>query len=235
MCGRYTLCHFEHLRQVAHELGCDYDEATWVMLNYRPRYNIAPSQVVPVIFDEAPRAITPAKWGLLPFWAKEEKEALFNARAETVAEKRAFKSAFEKRRCLVLADGFYEWKKIGTKGRQPFRFTMKDGAFFFFAGLWQPWKNSQGQEVRTFTLITTEPNAVTQPVHDRMPVILPPEKQAAWMAKETTPEQLKAMLVPYDAEAMKATAVSTAVNNARNEGPELIRPLPEQGQLMVDS
>jgi putative SOS response-associated peptidase YedK len=118
-------------------------------------------------------------------------------------------------------------------GKHPYRFTMKDGSLFFFAGLWEVWRNPQGEDVRTGTLITTEPNAVTQPVHNRMPVILPPDKQDAWLAKETAVEALQSFLAPYPAEAMQATPVSTAVNSAKFDGPELIRPLPAAGEFRL--
>jgi putative SOS response-associated peptidase YedK len=191
---------------------------------------------VPVILDQAPKKITSAKWGLIPSWAKDEKigGSLTNARAETVAEKPAYRTAFRKRRCFVPADGFYEWQKTPL-GKQPFRFTMKDGSLFFFAGLWEVWRNPQGEDVRTVTLITTEPNAVTQPVHDRMPVILPPDRQDAWLSKETPVETLQSFLAPYPAEAMQATAVSTAVNSAKYNRPELIQPLPSAGEFRLES
>ena len=200
-----------------------------------PRFNIAPSQQILVVLDMAPRVITTAKWGLIPSWAKDEKigNSLANARADTIADKPAFRGAFRKRRCWVPADGFYEWKKTPL-GKQPYRFSMKDGSLFFFAGLWEVWHNPEGKEVRTVTLITTEPNAVTQPVHDRMPVILTRANRTAWMNHETPVEELKGMLAPFPAEAMKAEPVSTAVNSARYDGPELIRPLPETGDAGGD-
>jgi putative SOS response-associated peptidase YedK len=224
MCGRYTLSKKEHFDTLLQEAGFIFDEFSETRLV--PRFNVAPSQQIPVILDSAPNTITSAKWGLIPPWAKDEKigNSLTNARAETVAEKPAFRSAFRKRRCWVPADGFYEWKKTPV-GKQPYRFSMKDGALFFFAGLWELWRNPEGKELRTVTLITTEPNAVTQPVHDRMPVILQPENRDAWFSSSATPDELKSLLVPYPAEAMKAEPVSTAVNSARYDGPELINPI----------
>src|SRR5687767_11150165 len=190
MCGRYTLSKTEHFKLMLEEAGFIFDEFSEIRLV--PRFNISPTQQVPVILDAAPRTITSAKWGLIPSWSKDEKigSSLCNARAETVVEKPAFRTAFRKRRCWVPADGFYEWKKTPI-GKQPYRFTMKDDSMFFFAGLWETWRNAGGKEVRTVTLITTEPNAVTQEVHDRMPVILPPENRDAWLAKETPVEKLK--------------------------------------------
>jgi putative SOS response-associated peptidase YedK len=233
MCGRYTLSKKEHLEQMLREAGFVFDEFSDIRLV--PRFNIAPSQQIPVILDEAPRTITSAKWGLIPSWAKDEKIAgsLTNARAETVMEKPAFRTAFRKRRCWVPADGFYEWKKTPI-GKQPYRFTMKDESLFFFAGLWEIWRNTEGKDVRTVTLITTEPNEVTQFVHDRMPVILAPANRAAWLAKETPVETLKSLLVPYSADTMQAMPVSTAVNSAKYDGPELIKPLASPGEFRLE-
>lgn len=236
MCGRYTLSKEEHFRLMMEEAGFVFDEFSMTRLVARPRYNIAPSQDILAVLDEKPKTVTALKWGLVPSWAKDEKigGSLANARAETVAEKPAFRSAYRKRRCWVPADGFYEWKKTPL-GKQPYRFTMKDGSLFYFAGLWEVWKNPQtNEDVRTVTLITTEPNAVTQPVHDRMPVILTPEHQDAWLNKETPVEALREMLAPYPAEAMRATPVSTAVNSAKYDGPELVKPLPADEEFRLE-
>lgn len=237
MCGRYTLSEEDHINIKFQEAGYNFDEFSHIRRVWRPRYNIAPSQDIPIILDEAPKTITTAKWGLIPSWAKDEKigNSLTNARAETVAEKPAFRTAYRKRRCWVPADGFYEWKKTPL-GKQPYRFTMKDGSLFFFAGLWEVWKNPKnGEDLRTVTLITTEPNAVTQPVHDRMPVILTPEHRDAWLSKETPVEALRGLLVPYPAEAMQATPVSPQVNSAKYDGPELIKPLPAAGEFRLEA
>ena len=217
------------------EAGFIFDEFSEVRLV--ARFNIAPSQQIPVILDQAPKTITSAKWGLIPSWAKDDKigSSLTNARAESVAEKPAFRTAYRKRRCWVPADGFYEWQKTPL-GKQPYRFSMKDGSLFFFAGLWEVWKNPKnGEDLRTVTLITTEPNTVTQPVHDRMPVILTKEHQDAWLSKETPVDALRSLLMPYPAEAMQATPVSTAVNSAKYDGPELLKPVPGDGEFRLEA
>lgn len=233
MCGRYTLSKAENLKMMLREAGFIFDEFSQTAL--LPRFNVAPSQQIPVILDVAPRTVTAARWGLIPSWAKDEKigNSLANARADSVAEKPAFRSAFRHRRCWVPADGFYEWQK-GPMGKQPYRFTMKDGAPFFFAGLWEVWQKPEGSEIRSVTLITTEPNEVTQPVHDRMPVILTRENRGAWLNPETSTDTLKQMLVPYPGDLMKAEPVSSAVNSARYDGPELIRPLPAPGEFRLE-
>lgn len=228
MCGRYTLSKKARLEEMMKEAGFIFEEFSHTRLTYEPRYNISPTQLLPVLLDT--RKAVFAKWGLLPFWAKDEKAgaSMINARKETVAEKPAFRSAFKKRRCLVPADGFYEWKKVG-KFKLPHRFIVGDGELFTFAGLWETWKKPDGEELLTYTIITTEPNPLVQPVHDRMPVILPPDKRDAWLDPATSPDTLKSLLVPYPAEAMRAYAVSSAVSSPKNDTPSLIDPLPEGG------
>lgn len=225
MCGRYTLSKAENLKLKLIEAGFDFDEFS--MTRITPRFNIAPTQTVPVIFNQSPRQLSLARWGLLPFWAKDEKigASLINARSETVATKPAFRSAFKKRRCLIPADGFYEWQKT-PGGKLPHRFTLKDGDLFSFAGLWEEWTPPGSTEpLRTCSIITTQANELVAPVHDRMPVILPKEQESTWLASETTPEALSALLVPYPASAMQDTMVSPLVNNARNDNAELIVPM----------
>jgi len=190
------------------------------------RYNIAPTQPVAVIPNQEPRKLELFQWGLIPAWAKDPKigNSLINARAETVAEKPAFRAAFRRRRCLVLADGFYEWKKTG-KAKTPMYIQMKDGAPFAFAGLWEVWSAPDGSTLRTCTLLTTTANELVQGIHDRMPVILPPEAFGIWLTPgELAASEGLALLKPFAADAMTARAVSTLVNNPRREGPELLKP-----------
>lgn len=225
MCGRYTLSKTENLKFMLEEAGFLFDEFSEIRIT--PRFNIAPSQTVPVVFDDSPGILSTVKWGLVPFWAKDEKigGSLANARAETVASKPAFRNAFKRHRCLVPADGFYEWQTT-PGGKVPHRFTLADGAPFCFAGLWEEWENPDKVKVRTCTLITTTPNALVATVHDRMPVILPRERLRAWMDATTPAETLSTFLVPLPAEQMREYAVSRAVNSARHDGPELIEPAP---------
>jgi len=192
-----------------------------------PRYNIAPSSTVPVIrYQQNQRVMEALKWGLVPSWAKDPSIGfkLANARADSVAEKLSFRTAFKNQRCLVPVDGFYEWNQT-TKPKQPHYFFMKNGEPFFLAGLWEFWseKYGKGGSLTTFTLITTEANAVLSPIHDRMPVILDPENFETWLDPNNHDvEGLKKLLKPYDASRMSTHPVSTFVSNARNEGPQCL-------------
>lgn len=181
------------------------------------------------------------RWGLIPAWSKDESidDKLINARAETLTEKTSFRKPFASQRCLVPADGFYEWQR-SERGKIPFRFTMKDGGPFCFAGLWERWiRPPQAQEcliddegdapqpsrvVETFTIITTTPNEMAAAIHDRMPVILSPEHYGWWIDENRKGEDLKRLLRPYPAEDMKCSRVSPLVNNPKNDGPECIKP-----------
>ena len=164
------------------------------------------------------------KWGLIPFWAKDPKigSRMINARAETVAEKPAFRNALKKRRCLVLADGYYEWQKTPV-GKRPFRIVMRSGEPFAFAGIWETWKDLQGNVIPSCTIITTAANDFLSPIHDRMPVILPREKEELWLDTGLDdPAALTGILTPFSDEALDAYEVSTLVNYARNDGPDVI-------------
>jgi putative SOS response-associated peptidase YedK len=188
------------------------------------RYNVRPTQAVPVVRPAAAggRELVTLEWGLIPSWSRDGK-GYINARGDTVAEKPAFRSAFRKRRCLLVADGFYEWQKaVGRK--QPWHFRLKDGGPFAFAGLWEPWKNGEGKAVETCALITTEPNDVVKPVHDRMPVILDSAAYVAWLDPSAEIDVLKELLRPCAADGMEGFPVGLYVNSSRNEGPRCIEP-----------
>lgn len=218
MCGRFTLT------VSPDQLRAAFDLAEAPPADLAPRYNIAPSQPVAVIPNEDPRRVALFQWGLVPVWAKDPKigNSLINARGETVAEKPAFRAAFKRRRCLVLADGFYEWKREAGGAKTPMYIQLSDGRPFAFAGLWETWRAPEGER-RTCTIITTTPNALMAPIHDRMPVILPPAAYAAWLTPGELPAvEALALLQPYPAEALTARAVSTRVNNPRVDGPELL-------------
>ena len=221
MCGRYTLT------APAEVLTEIFDLAETVELH--PRYNIAPTQETAVVGlnHDGKRSLGLMRWGLIPHWAKDPSigNRLINARAETAAEKPAFRSSFSKRRCLVPADGFYEWQKTGGR-KQPFYLQLKEHRPFAFAGLWARWKASEDETVQSFTLLTTTPNEVAAKVHDRMPVILPPESYDRWLDPELHDrEALEALLLPYPAEAMEAYPVSTLVNSPQNDDPRCIEPI----------
>ncbi len=219
MCGRYTLTvTVRDLQAILPAL-----EATEAIL---PRYNIAPTQDAPVVANDAPARLASFRWGLIPRWAKDATigSRLINARSETLHEKPSFRDAFKKRRCLVLADGFYEWQVVpGQTRKQPIRITLPDGGPFALAGLWEEWASPDGP-LRTFTIVTTEANDQIRPVHDRMPVILQPDAFPVWLdAGPREASALAPLLVPSTRE-LRFTAVSTRVNNPRHDGPDCIEP-----------
>lgn len=196
-----------------------------------PRYNIAPTQLVPTVLrspeqnDE--RQFQMLRWGLIPSWAKDLAMGarLINARAETAAEKPSFRAAFRHRRCLVVADGFYEWQRQEGK-KQPFYFRLQDGQPFGFAGLWERWEAPDGETIESCTILTTEANELLRPIHDRMPVILDPKDYDLWLDPGVQKaEPLQQLLRPYLAKAMTSYAVSTKVNNPANNTPDCINSL----------
>ena len=220
MCGRFSLTQSVATLSDAFDL----DE----LPEWQPRYNIAPTQTVLAIAalpDKAPQARL-FRWGLVPSWATDLTigAKLINARAETVAEKPSFRSAFKQRRCLVLADGFYEWQRTDRKTKQPYYFQLADRQPFAFAGLWERW-HGDDHVVETCTILTTQANAVLQPVHDRMPVIVAPEHYNRWLDATTVNEALQRLLHPYAADAMQSHPVSTVVNKPTNDSPECVNSL----------
>jgi len=226
MCGRYRLTNAERY--------ADLNDVRLGGEDIPARFNISPTQTVFVILDEKPKEFVPVKWGLIPTWAKDRKIAssLINARCETVAVKPAFRTAFKKRRCLVVADGFFEWKKVGA-GKQPFNIGLKNDEPFAFAGLWETWCDPATQEeVKTCSIITTTPNELTAPIHDRMPVILPPDRRAAWLDPSTNLEQLQKFLVPFDAGKMEASPISSRVGSPKNDDAGIIERLATTGDFL---
>jgi putative SOS response-associated peptidase YedK len=219
MCGRYTIT--IQADSAREDLGI-----VEMPIDYSPRYNVAPTQPVAVLADAAGRKAEWMRWGLIPSWAKDESigSRLINARSETLLEKPSFRNAFNKRRCLVLADGFYEWQKgAGTGGRaQPYYFKREDGKPFAFAGLWEFWKSPEGEPVRSCTIITCPANACVAPVHERMPVMLSGDALWEWM-DNTPAEKLTGLLKPYPADAMTRYPVATLVNRPELDTPELIK------------
>ncbi len=194
-----------------------------------PRYNIAPSQLLACVRtnpESQEREFVELKWGLVPSWANDPSigNKMINARAETVAVKPSFRKAFKQQRCLVLADGFYEWKREG-KAKQPYYIRFKDHRVFAFAGLWERWEK-QDPALETCTLITTEPNALMEPIHNRMPVILSEQSYASWLKPNlNNTAYLSGLLEPYKEGEMEAFPVSQIVNNPRNDGPECVLPI----------
>ena len=221
MCGRYSL-------------AIDYDalEGRFTLrgalqLPLAPRYNIAPTQeVLTVVNKGAGNEAKMMRWGLIPLWANEPSvgNRMINAKAESVAEKPSFRQAFRKRRCLVIADGFYEWQKV-PGGKTPIRMIVGGGEPFGFAGLWETWQSQEKEFVHSCTIITTTPNELTATIHNRMPVILPMEAEALWLSQDTDSAVLKSLLVPY-AGSMEAYEVSTLVNSPRNDTPAVMERIP---------
>lgn len=220
MCGRYTL------RTPARRFAELFDLLDLPEL--KPRYNIAPTQTVPVVrLDDHSRRWTSMRWGLVPSWAKDPSigNRMLNARSETAAEKPAFRMAMRQRRCLVPTDGFYEWKKQG-KQKVPYLITLRDEQPFAFAGLWECWKSPTGP-LETCTILTTSANELLAPLHDRMPVILDRHDFAEWLEPRNTPEQVKHLFEPYPASAMQLREVPPVVNSPRNEGPQCVDQIAE--------
>jgi putative SOS response-associated peptidase YedK len=219
MCGRFALAHiagfwtrFAVIDQQA---------------KLEPRFNIAPSQMVPIVVSGSANKVVMMKWGLVPFWAKDPKigNRLINARAETVATKPAFRNSLKRKRCLVPATGFYEWK-LTEDGKVPYYVHMKDDAFFGFAGLYDKWTDPEGRELFTFTIITTNPNSLMEKIHNRMPVILKTSDEALWLSHEPLDGTCQRRLLgPYAARRMEAFEVSTRVNSPVNDSEELIKPI----------
>ncbi|AIQ60166.1 SOS response-associated peptidase [Paenibacillus borealis] len=219
MCGRFTITvSLEEL--ITHYL---IDDSKIAVL--KPNYNVAPMHNIPaVIASDEGKRLGELRWGLVPFWAKDDKigSKMINARAETVAEKPAFKRLLKSKRCIIPADGFYEWKKDGTS-KQPYRILMTDGSIFSFAGLYDTWEDPEGKKVSTCTIITTTPNSLMADIHDRMPVILRPEDEADWLGRDNDDvESLLKLQKPYDAAKMRAYKVPSAVGNVRNNSKELL-------------
>ena len=225
MCGRFTLT------ATADEI---IETFSWLpksagTISQTPRYNIAPSQPIAVVPNTGENKLDYYLWGLIPFWAKDPKIGyrMINARGETLAEKPSFKGPYKYRRCLILTSGFYEWQKQpGSQSKVPHYIRLKSHKPFAFAGLWDRWNAPDGSEILSATIITTRPNDFIKPIHDRMPVILPPSAYAAWLSPgEKLPNELNDLLTPFPAQEMEAYPVSTFVNSPKNDSPECTQPL----------
>ncbi len=220
MCGRFTLSYKAIELQLS--LGITDIPAEW-----GPRYNIAPTQAIPAVINLETRKMELLYWGLVPSWAKEISigSKMINARSETILEKPSFKNAFVRRRCLILADGFYEWKRSAkSKSSIPFLFQLEDHAVFAFAGIYEIWHSPEGSELWSGSIITCPANELVSAVHERMPVVLDQEKM--WTYLEDKPvSEIKEMLVPFDPNQMTAVEVSTRVNSGRVDSPDCIEPV----------
>jgi putative SOS response-associated peptidase YedK len=222
MCGRFTL---------TVDPGQLQEMFPWVEVpqEFNPRFNIAPTQPVAVVPNDGSNRLDFYNWGLIPFWAKDPEigNRMINARSETLAEKPAFRGSYRYKRCLVLADGFYEWRQEpGEKSKTPMYIQLKSKEPFAFAGLWDIWNASDGSEVRSCTIITTQPNSMMATIHNRMPVILKRDAYPEWLAPgEKDRTSLDRFLMPYPSVAMMAVPVSKLVNNPKNDSPDCILPI----------
>ena len=212
MCGRYSIYDIRELRE-RFELEAVPDIV-------KPLYNAAPLMVLPIITNDNPAKITMARWGLIPHWVKDEGDyKMINARAETIDQKPAYKGPFIAHRCLVPANGFFEWKK-SESGKIPFYVQLKAKELFAFAGLWDIWTDSSGNNVISFSIITTHANDMIRPIHERMPVILPKASEKAWLERPD-----KSLLKPAREDMISANQVSTKVNSPLNNSPEILNPV----------
>jgi putative SOS response-associated peptidase YedK len=213
MCGRFSLTANEAELNLRFELEGG-------VAPYVPRYNGAPTQMMAVITGDNPNKLSYQRWGLIPPWAKDISigNKMINARAETITEKPSFRTPLFSKRCLVPADGFYEWQQ--NEGKQPFRIFVKDNPIFSMAGLWERWKSPEGQTIESFSIITIEANSFMKPIHNRMPVILKQENEKTWLGSKNSTEILS-LLKPYSSEKMDAYPVSKLVNSPRNDSPEI--------------
>jgi putative SOS response-associated peptidase YedK len=216
MCGRYSIVPVDNVAERF--------QAGQTQQPLLPSYNVAPGTSMPVVVHDTSNRIELMNWGLIPFWSKDPNISYktINARAETVASSPAFRESFRRRRCLVPASGFFEWRKT-ERGKTPYFIHLKDAELFAFAGLYDVWKDAEGRELRTYTIITTIPNDLVQPIHNRMPVILHPDDEAMWLdPKMNDTKALRALLNPFPDALMEAYPVSRAVNTPANDTPALI-------------
>jgi putative SOS response-associated peptidase YedK len=220
MCGRFV-------RKIKLPEAMDFFKAALMETEIEPSFNIAPRQPIAVVMDDGKRKIVAMQWGLIPHWSKDEKIAnkLSNARSETIGEKPSFKNSFKKFRCLIIADGFYEWQGTGRK-KKPFFICRKDEKPFGIAGLFDKWINPEGKSITTCTIVTTEANEIMKPIHHRMPVIIEPENYDLWLnPHEIDIAKLGKLLKPCNPELLKAYEVGLAVNAAQNTSEDCIAPV----------
>ena len=217
MCGRYSLA--------KSKIELEERFQAEMLADFTPRYNIAPTQLVPVITSASPKGFSFFYWGITPDFGQNKPVSakLINAQTETVHEKVSFKNSFQSRRCIVPADGVYEWKKVGKKTKIPHRFTHREEQTFSFAGIWEEYETVTGESHHTFLILTTSPNELVAEVHDRMPVILNPDQEKKWLDSYSSPEDLTSILNPYSADQMLSYPVSPLVNSVQNDSQNLFR------------
>ncbi|MCS5489947.1 SOS response-associated peptidase [Algoriphagus limi] len=230
MCGRYSLS--------KSKIELEERFQAEMLADFSPRYNIAPTQLVPVITSDSSKGFSFFYWGITPEFGRNKpvSQKLINARAESVHQKASFKNSFKRRRCIVPADGFYEWKRLGKKTTIPHRFTLENNALFSFAGIWDEYETVDGENQHTFLILTTEPNQLVSDVHDRMPVILDKSSEKKWLDSYSSEEELIDLLKPYPADHMISYPVSPLVNSIKNDSPALIRktsPMDQHGNYTL--
>ena len=220
MCGRYSLHH--RSERIVERFNLD-----GVLFEHEPRFNVAPGQIIPAIISREGKTLAGFKWGLVPHWAANPSigNRMINTRAETLLQKPAFRETLERRRCLIPADGFYEWRKLPS-GKQPVYIRREDGNLFAFAGLWEKWIGPDGQPLFTASIVTVRPNRIVSEVHDRMPAMLDQDHETQWLDwQRRGPEEILSLLRPYDDDLLEAFEVSRSVNRVENDSPELIMPI----------
>lgn len=225
MCGRYSLS--------KSRIELEERFQAEMLADFKPRFNIAPTQLVPVITSDSPKGFSYFYWGVTPDFGQNRPVAqkLINAKADTIHEKLSTKGSFQKRRCLIPADGFFEWKKLGKKTKIPYRFTLREDDLFAFAGIWEEYETVSGETQHTFLILTTSANEVTEEVHDSMPVILSRGDEKKWLDKYTSESDLLKILKPYPAEMMMSYSVSSLVNSVQNDSPGIIRKISPMDQF----
>lgn len=226
MCGRYSLIPTENFYKRFKVNN---------QLHLSPRYNVAPGELMPVVVRGEQNTLVIMKWGLIPFWADDPKIGfkMINARAESISEKPSFRKAFRKQRCLVPASGFFEWQKTDNQ-KTPFYIKLKKQPLFSFAGLFDLWKDAQGKEIRSYTIITTQPNNVLAPIHNRMPVVLEPEEEDVWLDQSMPENTLVRFLKPFDSQQMEIYPVSNEVNKPENDNENIIKPVSKKEEKQLN-
>lgn len=233
MCGRFS-CHDEFIK-IVKSFGISKSSAAAIESAYHPSYNIAPTRNILVITADRAgnRHLKMCRWGFVPSWAKDSGRAMINAKAETIAEKPAFREAFNENRCIIVANSFFEWRKEGT-AKLPINIRLKSGEMLGFAGLYSQWKSPEGEEICTCAIITTKANELLSAVHDRMPAILPPERYDEWLhPKEKDKLKLLDLLAPYASEPLEYYDVSLYVNKPEHDSPTLVEPMDKAKRTLV--
>jgi putative SOS response-associated peptidase YedK len=232
MCGRSSLTKTE--KEIEQRFNATFYSDELERYNPLPNYNGAPTHFQPVITNENPDKIHVYRWGLIPFWSKDDKSGykMINARVDTLLDRASFKNLVSTKRCIVPMDGFYEWKTDG-KEKQPYRITTTDQEIFSCAGLWDTWRMPDGQELHTYTIITLDANEMMQDIHNRMPAILEKDAESLWLGADMSPEEMLKILKQYDSSKMTAYPVSKKVGNVKERGADLIGKVPLVNQLKL--